>query len=203
MIDEPLPIAAGMQWISQNHRLLMFRRLSRDILKHENHKNGFEAYIAYYMQKAFEDAPELDTIFSFRSDFSRWKEMHEAFELVVVTKERNKPNIFVATPSSGPSSNLGFLANTNEEVLDWMSTNKNQAVFCFPSNSFGPDLLFFIRSKISQKLLLVMIQAKKYDQVDKDTLIEGIRTVTPSWLWKSKSRKVRVSIDDLRWFQMI
>ena len=133
----------------------------------------------------------------FESDFARRRQtdlawQHENFELVtVVHADGNDPQVSVVTPSCGPASNVGFSAESGEAVLEWISTNSDRFTFCFPPESFGPDLLFFVRSEASGKLLLVTIQAKKYDSVEKRALIEGVRTVTPSWFWKSKDREVR------------
>lgn len=194
VIDEPLAILAAVHWLNQNAKFSMFNCLRRDIHNHSARKNGFEAYLAFYMRSVFEKGRELDAIFTFRDDFARrgdltWRS--EKFELVTVvqTADSDKPDISVIEPSCGPSSNVGFSAQSAENVLDWMSANNDRFTFCFPPNDFGPDLLFFVRSKESDKLLLVMVQAKKYDSVEKETLIQGIRTVTPSWFWKSKKKQ--------------
>ena len=197
VLDEPLATLAALQWLNQSAHLSLFECLRRDIERHSKRKNGFEAYLAFHLRKIFETAPELDTVFTFRNDFARrgrtdipWQ--HEQFELVTVvaTEDRNNPRISVITPHCGPSSNIGFLAYSGEEVSEWISTNKDQFTFCFPQESFGPDLLFFVRSKVSGRLLLVVVQAKKYDIVEKRVLIHGVRTITPSWFWKSKDAKV-------------
>jgi hypothetical protein len=197
VLDEPLAILAALQWINQRANFSMFECLCRDIDRHSKRKNGFEAYLAFHLRKVFETAPALDTVFTFRSDFAKrgrtdlaWQ--HEYFELVTVvaTEDGKNPHVSMVTPSCGSSSNVSFLPDSGEEVLEWLSTNKDQFTFCFPPESFGPDLLFFLRSKQSGKLLLVMMQAKKYDDVRKDELIHGVRTVTPSWLWKCKDKKV-------------
>jgi hypothetical protein len=198
VLDEPLAILAALQWINQHAKFSMFECLRRDIERHSKRKNGFEAYLAFHLRKVFETAPRLDTVFAFRSDFAKrdredltWQ--RENFELVTVVaaEDRNNPHVSVVTPSCGSSSNVGFLADSGEEVLEWLSTNKDQFTFCFPPESFGPDLLFFLRAQKSAKLLLVMVQAKKYDKVNKEDLIHGVRTVTPNWLWKCKDKKVR------------
>jgi hypothetical protein len=194
VIDEPLAILAAFHWLNQKAKFSMFNCLRRDIHNPSARQKGFEAYLAFYMRSVFEKGQELDAIFTFRDDFARRNDLTwrgEKFELVTVvqTADTDKPNISVVVPSCGPSSNVGFLAESAEEVLDWMSANKNGFTFCFPHNDFGPDLLFFVRSKESDKLLLVMAQAKKYDSVEKETLINGVRTVTPSWFWKSKDKK--------------
>jgi hypothetical protein len=50
VIDEPLAILAGLQWISQSStKFSMFKCLSRNINKHSNRQNGFEAYLAFYL----------------------------------------------------------------------------------------------------------------------------------------------------------
>jgi hypothetical protein len=49
-----------------------------------------------------------------------------------------------------------------------------------PHKQFGADVVFFIRSMISRRLLLlVMAQCKNHRNVELKTLIVGIRTVTP------------------------
>ena len=80
--------------------------------------------------------------------------------------EGNRPLVSVVTQSSDPSSNIGFIADTEDKVLEWISVNSSQFTFCFPPSHLGPDLVFFIRSKQSQKLLLVLIHAKNCGQVD-------------------------------------
>lgn len=202
-IDEPPIILAVLQLLNHRNRLSMFRCLRRDIDKHQPGKEGFEAYLAYYLRKIFETAPRLDSVFSLRSDFMRrnhqdleWQ--HEEFELVTVgAANSNTPNVSVVKPSFGPSCNVGFMASDGDEVLEWISINDDQFAFCFPPESFGPNLLFFIRSKVSRKLLLVMAQARWYKKMEKQDLIHGIRAVSPSWLWKSKAVKVCFNFDKL------
>jgi hypothetical protein len=172
VLDEPLAILAAFQWVNKNAHFSLFECLRHDIERHSKRKNSFEAYLAFHLRKVFETSPELDAVFTFRDDFARrmdsipWQ--HEQFELVTVvaTADRNNPRISVVTPSCGSSSNIGFLADSGEEVLEWISTNKYRFTFCFPQALFGPDLLFFVRSKVSGGLLLVAIQAKKYDIVE-------------------------------------
>jgi hypothetical protein len=197
VIDEPLPILAALQWLYHSGTFSMFKSLSRDIDKHQTRKNGFEAYLAFYMRTVFQTAPKLDEIFTFRDDFARrggsdlaWQ--HEHFELVTVAHaDAENPQVFVVTPDCGPASNVGFLAKSGEEVLEWISTNRKQITFCFPPEEAGPDIGCVLRSKESGRLLFVWIQAKKHKNVDKRILIEGVRSVTPSWFWRSKNRKVR------------
>ena len=194
MIDEPLAILAALSWFQQNTEYSMFDLLRRNIGSHFPRQNGFEAYLAFYLLYGFETGPALNEVFTFRNDFAQRRDLTwqgEGFELVTVVTpaNTNDPQISVLTPSSGSSFNVGFLAKSGEEVLQWISTNNDRFTFCFPPESFGPDLLFFVRSKES-KLLLVMIQAKNYQEVKKADLIKGVRTVTPSWLWKNKHTQV-------------
>jgi hypothetical protein len=197
VIDEPLAILAVSHWLSHHHPFSMSNYFIRDIQKHQNRRNGFEAYLAFYMRVVFEAAPRLDSIFTFRSDFAQRSDRDlawqtEAFELVTLVRvDESNPQVSVVTPTCGTASNVGFLAKSSEEVLEWISINENQFTFCFPPDSLGPDLLFFVRSKVSRKLLLVSIQAKWYGSVTKETLMEGVRTATPSWWWKHKKRTVR------------
>ncbi len=195
VLDEQLAILAALGWVNRNAYLSLYECLRHDIKRHSKRKNGFEAYLSFYMRKIFEMPMKLDEVFTFRSDFVERLDLpwqHETFQLVTVVSmaDRNNPRVSVVRPSCGPSSNVGFLAESGEEVLEWISTNEDQFTFCFPPESFGPDLLFFIQSTISERLLLVVVQCKKYDKVEKAVLVNGIRTVTPSWFWKSKDKKV-------------
>jgi hypothetical protein len=192
VINEPLAVLAAMRWFGQQSHFSMFNWLRSDINKHSKRQNGFEAYLTFYLRQVFEDTEKLDTVFTLRGDFAHLAWQREAFELVtVVNANCEKPRVSVVTPASGPSSNVGFLAESGKEVLQWVTTNNNQITFCFPPESFGPDLLFFLRRKNSGELLLVMIQAKiSRDRVERLTLMTGIRTVTPSWFWKRKVEQV-------------
>jgi hypothetical protein len=196
VIDEPLAILAGLTWLSAIAPLSLLECLRHDIgkhsPKHSPRKNGFEAYLAFHLRKLFETTPKLNQVFTFRDDFARMSDLswqHEEFDLVTLCNS-HESQISVVTPSCGPSSNVGLLAQSNDEVLEWISTNALQFTFCFPPESLGPDVLFFIRHKRSWQLLLVMVQARNYSTVDLESLITGVRTVTPSWLWKSKNTNV-------------
>jgi hypothetical protein len=197
VIDEPLAILAVSHWLSRHHSVSMSQYLMRNIEKHQSRKNGFEAYLAFYMRFVFEAPPRLDSIFTFRGDFARrsgtdltWQT--DTFELVTLVQgDESGPHISVVTSSCGTASTIGFLPTSGEEVLEWLSTNGGQFTFCFPPSSMGPDVLFFVRSKMSGKLLLVSLLAKRYENVERATLIDGVRSVTPSWFWKSIKTKVR------------
>ena len=195
IIDEPLAILASIEWLDNQEEFSMFKHLHQNIRSHAPRKNGFEAYLTFYLRKVFETTPTLDTVFTLRKGFARRKDLswqHENFELVTVftTDDEHRSQVEVIMPSSGPSPALGFSARSNEDVLDWISTNRDRCAFCFPPESFGPDILCFVRSKKSRKLLLVLIQAKFCKRFNKKELIKGIRTVTPSWFWRRKGLKV-------------
>ena len=192
VLDEPIAILAAMNWVNQNAQLSFSECIRHDIGKHSNTGNGFENYLAFYVRKFFETPKNLDELFEFRSDFNKINWKSEEFELVTVScpGDSDQPHISIVTPASGPSSNIGLRAIKGEDVLAWISTNQDQFTFCFPPNHFGSDLMFFIRSTVSKQLLLVMAQAKNHHVVKLQVLIEGVRTVTPDWLWKSKAIKV-------------
>ena len=200
MIDEPLAILAAREWLDQNPRFSMISRLHRDIDKHSPRQNGFEDYLTFFLRHVFEKAPALNKVFTFRGDFVRRPDLawqSEEFELVTVVglADKNGPQISVCTPSSGSSPNVGFSAEKGEKVLEWISTNSGRYTFCFPPKSFGPDLLFFVHSKKSRKILLVVLQAKQCSKVAMRDCIEGVRTVTPSWFWKRKKKKVGLFLE--------
>lgn len=167
----------------------LFECLRHDIGKDSPRKNGFGVYLSFHLRKVFETTPKLNQVFTFRDDFARMPDLpwqHDEFDLVTVAGSQ----ISVVTPSSGPSSDVGLLAQSHSEVLEWISTNALQFTFCFPPEAVGPDVLFFVRHKETSQLLLLMVQARNYSKVDLESLITGVRTVTPSWLWKSKNIKV-------------
>ena len=190
-IDEPLAILAALNGIAKEFP--MFDVLRGDIYKHAPRRNGFEAYLAFYFREQFAEAPALSSIFTPRDDFAHIRWMHDDFELVTVSglNGSQPPDVSIVTPSSGPSSNLGFAPELDREVLRWITDNEGKHTFCFPTEALGPDIMFFVRSKSSRELLLVMVQAKCHQKVDKATLIGGIRSVTPSWFWKRRAKGVR------------
>jgi len=193
ILDEPIAILAALNWVNQTASLSHSEYLRQDLGKHSNVGNGFENYFAFYVRSFFNRPQRLAELFKFRHDFDKiidWKS--DIFELVTVSRPEgssSQPRISIVTPASGPSSNIGFRAATGEDILSWMSTNEGQFTFCLPPEHFGPDLLFFLRSKVSGKLLLVMVQCKNYSDVALGDLTTQVRTVTPDWLWKSKDTK--------------
>lgn len=198
VIDEPLVIMAAWNWLEMNGHFSLLQLLQLEVGKHATRKNGFEAYLTFYIRKVFESkTTRLNDIFIFRSDFARREDsdlswQKDEFELVTVSTPAgtDQQKISIVTPSCGPSSNVGFLAQTDDAVLNWISENKESYAFCFPTEFTGPDILFYLRSKATGELLLVAMQAKNYQDVDKQTLVQGVQSVTPPF-WKSKDKKVR------------
>ena len=189
VIDEPLFIFAALTWLKKEKKFSLFDCLRQDIHMHSARSNGFEAYVAYYIREIFEKSQNLDAVFTFRSDFASRTDLswqHDKFELVTVSGATVSP----ITKSSGPSSSIGFIAVSGEEVLEWIKTNDDGYTFCFPPESFGPDILFYLRSQRSQKLLMAAVQCKKYQEVELSSLIHGLRTISPPWFWRSKDLKV-------------
>jgi len=191
VMDEPLVILAAMRFLHQQQKNWTFNYLRLEIHDHSSRRNGLEGYLVYYLREVFTNAKKLDTIFTLRHDFHRLAWQHEEFELVtVVNANQDKPQVSVVTPTSGPSSHVGLRANSGEEVVQWITTNDDQNTFLFPPESFGPDILFFLQHKESGHLLLVMLHAKMCKDVKRATLMQGIRSVTPSWSWKRKYMQV-------------
>jgi hypothetical protein len=88
----------------------------------------------------------------------------EEFELVTVSTPAgtDEQKISVITPSS--SSNVALLAKTDDDVLNWISKNKDCYTFCFPTESAGPTIILFccLVSDIKEKSgLLIALQAKR------------------------------------------
>ena len=49
VIDKPLVIMAAWKWLEKEHHFSLFRHLQCRTGDHAPRKNGFEAYLAYYM----------------------------------------------------------------------------------------------------------------------------------------------------------
>jgi hypothetical protein len=203
VIDEPLATMAAWHWLDKNRKFNLFNSLQRNIGKHSPRENGFEAYLAFYMRTIFKGGIRLDEVFAFRSDFALRKAsdlswLKEKFELVTVSTSATTGErvTSVVTPSSGPSSDVGYLPQTYDDVVNWFSENNEQYTFCFPLESVGPDIFCWVRSVETGRLLLLAMQGKQYNSaIDKTTLVEGVRTVTPSWFFKSKDIKVGVTLN--------
>lgn len=194
-IDEPLFIAAIQSWLNVRPNFSRYQRLLSNVTRNQpSSENGFEVYLTFYMRHMFTNPATLDSIFTLRKDFAVCPDLawwRDKFELVVVSRGvyGSGHQISVVTSSSGPSVSIGLQSTSDEDVLEWISTNKRQFTFCFPTKAMGPDILFFIRSCATQRLLLVAVQAKMQEDISKETLLYGIRTVTPCWFWKSHDLK--------------
>ena len=142
IIDEPLAIMAAWKWFDNKHQFSLVNCLQEDVGKYSPRKNRFEAYLAFYLRKVFETATRLNDVFTFREDFRLRKYLEvswqsEQFELVTVSISAStagdQQRISVVTPLCGPSSNVGFLAKTDDEVLNWISEKKRCYAFLLPS----------------------------------------------------------------------
>jgi hypothetical protein len=189
VIDEPLPILAAAHWLNQRAAFTLLEGLRHNIARHSPRKNGFEAYLAVHLRKVFETPQKLNEVFTFRSDFASrdnlsWQ--RDDFELVTVTTSLGRRQISPVTPSSGPSCNFGLRGGINE-LLEWLTTNEGLYTYFFPPEKFGADILWFLRHIRTGELLLALAQCKHYtDTISNDVLVKGVRSVTPSWFWKSK-----------------
>ncbi|PVF94285.1 hypothetical protein CPB86DRAFT_49855 [Serendipita vermifera] len=193
-IDEPFIKVAAQTWLKRNPVLSLSEWCRSHFDVHSFQINGFEAYTTHYMLKILEKFPQFDAVFTLRKDHAQQNSLTwltNTLELVTVSKGvySSDTRISVVTQSSGPSANIGFRANSSEDVLEWMSENKQQVAFCYPPPHMGPDMLFFVRSQQSKKLILVAIQAKKREVVDRNVLVEDVRTVTPNWFWRRRITK--------------
>jgi hypothetical protein len=201
VIDEPLAILVAMGWLNKHAEYSFVNLLQHNIGQHAPRKNGFECYFAFYIRKVFEGMLSLNEVFSFRHDFAlrantdlTWQ--REKFELVTVSRPAStgQQEVFCCHTIQRSFIERRFRWQpTNQDLLDWISTNEEQFAFCFPPVSAGPDVLFFLRSKSTQKLLFVAAQTRNYQSVTIKHLAQGVRMVTPSWLWKSTDKKVRVT----------
>ena len=197
VIDEPLVIFAALTWFQQHKHFSLLNCLRRDIHMHSTRRNGFEAYLTFYIRQIFEIPQTLDAVFSFRSDFAKRTDLswqRKKFELVTVSRSQGgQTKVSLVTTQSGPSSSIGFIAGSGQEVLDWIETNEDEYTFCFPPPSCGPDVLYYLRCQCCRRLLLVAKQCKKHAEVSHATLIEGLRSVSPQWFWRSKDLTVHHS----------
>ncbi|KAG8829656.1 hypothetical protein FRC17_006218 [Serendipita sp. 399] len=197
VINEPLAILSARDCVKRTPGMPTPSELVlANINRSESRRNGFEAYLAMHLLDIFAAPRRLDDVFTFRSDFISSKRTDfnwrmDQFELVTVVASENgvDPDVFVVTPTSGPSCNFGTVVDLGDQLIDWISSNQGRYAFCFPPEEFGPDILFFLRSKKSGKVVLVMLQAKGCNadtQIGKDMLIEGVRSVSPAWFGKRR-----------------
>jgi len=75
VIDEPLAIMAVRNWLTENGHFSLLDCLQEDAGKQAPRKNGFEAYLAFYIYKVLENGARLNDVFTFRSDFARRKDL--------------------------------------------------------------------------------------------------------------------------------
>ena len=131
MINEPLAILAAREWSDWTSQVSVVRYLHRHIDKHAPRQNGFEAYLALYLRHVFKTATALDNVFTFRDDSTQHPDLawqHEEFELVTVDELANTKDLQISalTPSSGSSPNIGLSTENDDQVVEWISTNKSQ-----------------------------------------------------------------------------
>ena len=60
VIDEPLAIMAAWKWFDNKRQFSLLNCLQEDVGKYSPRKNGFEAYLAFYLRKVFETATRLN-----------------------------------------------------------------------------------------------------------------------------------------------
>ncbi|KAG8828599.1 hypothetical protein FRC17_007476 [Serendipita sp. 399] len=192
VIDEPMPILAALMWMQKSPELSLFGDIRHATGRPQQAPNCLEAYVAYYLRNIFTEPRNLHEVFTFQSDFATkddcsWK--RERYQLVAVDSSEDrqaKSRLFTVTSSSGPSPNIGLLTESMDQVLSWLTDNRDRYTFCFPHTLFGPDLMFFLQSVDSKRLVLVMVQVQTQPSISEDALTQAIRSVTRSWLWKRK-----------------
>jgi hypothetical protein len=119
-LDEPITMLAASHWIDEHIEISLGECARRDA---DLRFGRFDIYLAFYLHRVFKDTPELNSIFTFRSDFAQRRSLdlswqQEKFELVVVSS--TEPHISSITEDSAPT---GLKAYYDQEVLDWISTN--------------------------------------------------------------------------------
>jgi hypothetical protein len=167
-LDEPIIVEAGLNYSAIDERL-------RDNL--QNQESGGQGH-------AFERVilPGL----------LRNREKVEEVALTMVEKE----DVLKVLPQnyySGTRSSYGVLAldaydrnDPTSETLEWIDLSIKARFegqvppFCFPCESFGPDLLFLLRKEDFSDFRACLVQAKFRREMSQP---EALRTLVPDWLF--------------------
>ncbi|KAF8336739.1 hypothetical protein F5887DRAFT_986297 [Amanita rubescens] len=194
VFDEPLVVAAANHWFSEKRYTFPYFRRNIWTNDPKGTTNGFENFITYCLARIFgvEDGQKLKHVFQFHGTEPKWADKRASLVSVCVSATGNKPQVNDVrfTEYSGPSPMLGTYAKTQEETLQWLGHHSRTA-FCFPCREMRPDIIFVLKLR-NGRLLWVVLQAKYCGQnelLDKSTLDDAIKSVTPEHFFRNKNGK--------------
>ena len=91
--------------------------------------------------------------------------------------------------TAGSSDRFGFKAKSPEDVLDFLD-NPGGKAFLFPDDYMGPDLICFFQDVETDKLIIVVIQAKVGKKLNTGKWLSALESIDPN-----KYYTFRVSVE--------
>ncbi|KIM25388.1 hypothetical protein M408DRAFT_210132 [Serendipita vermifera MAFF 305830] len=157
--DEPLALLAAVHYFTTETSWSLQYFLQNGLSTPNESARGiaFEQLGAYLIGIAFKSPTRLSTVFQFIVPHEL---ENEVAELVSVHKtDRGLVcNPIDISSEMRPTYILGRTTRTEEETLDWLR-NPERAIFCFPANTVGPDLMLLLRLS-DHSLIRVLVQFK-------------------------------------------
>jgi hypothetical protein len=142
IIDEPLAFIAVIDSFIKSEPKTVQRFLI-EAVSMQNGGTSLAKLGAYLLTLAFGDSRPLSEVFNFVGDTPL---KDEGAELVAIDQgagavSSDPINIFSEIP---PFYRLGFTSSSPKDDLHWMR-NPRKHVFCTPSRTLGPDLIFVLK----------------------------------------------------------
>jgi hypothetical protein len=162
--DEPLAILAGTRYFaSQNMSLETFVLHGLTAANGPARGPAFEHFCAYMLALAFKSPTRLDSVFKFKTTTDIGEQ-----EAQLVAVHRDGENKIIVHPiditsQSRPTYLFGSSPSSEIETLRWLK-DPSRTIFCFPSHTFGPDVVFVLRLA-DGTLLPILAQCKQLTQM--------------------------------------
>jgi hypothetical protein len=153
VIDEPIALLAAAKSLPQPYRSLQHILLTHIASLRPGESNlASERFGAYLLGMAFQSPIKLSSVFTYTG---RNATLHAAARLVAIHKDKKT---FQCRPVdfSKPNYILGHSTSDEQQTLAWLRDPKG-AVFCFPTKSVGPDLIFALQCS-DGTILRVLVQ---------------------------------------------
>ena len=185
-IDEPLALFSLLRWFETQEGFQLANGLKQRLGDQEQRGLAFEELVILYITKIFRNPVRLDQVFEFHSSPPTWAS--EPAQLVhrVGTNKFEPVDLDSQSPHT-PATGVTCYAEKAKDVICWLT--ESRLGWCCPSNSFGPDLLMWLRFS-SGEVRLVMIQNKSYfsgnvDSLKANVVADALDSLTPGHWFKS------------------
>lgn len=205
IFDEPLAYLAADFWI--NTWVSRHDYFVRRIDQNTPEQNGLERYIALCLAHIFGEFTLLTEFFKFAENLGNPAQLADKKARLVsfwidssnqtcyapvhfpLTNKVDQYSGRVIVGTSSPANILAYSSTGPSDDLDWLQFKIN-APFLFPTEAFGPDILFRLELEGGQ-LLTVALQVKLRESGSALTNIDGLRkainSVDPSKFWRDVS----------------